>query len=291
MSRIPLSAASAAQTSASSRRSTDKPEPTTSDAELKEKIELYFKASRHARLARSAQAKQNRVARGNGNGAVTDSGCQVDVKSGFVVLYGKVQTYVEKERLHRFVMGLRGVKALKDLVEVLPLESMEDREIALHVRRALDAHSELPHGTAVVHVHNGECILSGHVRTAEERHIAENVASHCKGVRSVVNEVTVDTLEESSDEATVHAVECALQYCQQDDCDGIRVSCADGVVVLRGQVPSILDRALAEEIARIQTGVKAVENHLQVAATAELQPITMARNNRSAKSRSRLKTI
>ncbi len=37
---------------------------------------------------------------------------KVDVRDGFVVLSGFVRTFREKERLHRFVMGLRGTYSL-----------------------------------------------------------------------------------------------------------------------------------------------------------------------------------
>jgi osmotically-inducible protein OsmY len=205
---------------------------------------------------------------------------EVEVKDGFVKLTGVVRTFHEKERLHRFVMGLRGVRALKDLVRVDPLETLADRQVALLVRQALDARSELPPGTITVHVQSGICTLHGHVRTAEESLISEKVARHCRGVKEVVNELTVDPLDEVSDEATAKAVKSALSYCSDFDIDSITVSCADGKVVLRGMVPSILDRSLAEEVTRIQNGVRAVENHIQVATHAKLDPITVCDNSR-----------
>lgn len=213
---------------------------------------------------------------GNGQG----SEIEVEVRGGFVKLQGVVRTFNEKERLHRFVMGLRGVRALKDLVRVDPLESLADRQVALLTRQALDARSELPPGTVTVHVRNGVCTLHGHVRTAEESIIAEKVARHTRGVKEVVNELTVDPLDEVSDEATAKAVKSALAYCTDFDIDSITVSCADGKVVLRGAVPSIMDRSLAEEVTRIQNGVRAVENHIQVATHMALDPITVSDNTR-----------
>lgn len=204
----------------------------------------------------------------------------VEVKNGLVKLDGTVRTYHEKERLHRFVMGLRGVRALKDLVRVDPLETLADRQVALLVRQALDSRSELPPGTVSVHCRTGICTMVGHVRTAEESIIAEKVARHTRGVKEVVNELTVDPLDEVSDEATVKAVKSALSYCTDFDIESIAVSCADGKVVLRGMVPSILDRSLAEEVTRIQNGVRAVENHIQVATHANLDPITICDNTR-----------
>lgn len=198
---------------------------------------------------------------------------RVDVRDGYVSLKGQVRTFRQKERLHRFVMGLKGVRALKDLLKVQPVETIADREIALHIRQALDAHSELPPGTAVVHVRAGVATLGGHVRSAEERFIAENVASHCRGVSRVANELTVDPLDEISDEATVRAVRCALAYCEDFETDGIAISCADGHLELRGEVPSIMDRTLAEELARMQAGVCSVENHIHVSSTAQYMPV------------------
>jgi osmotically-inducible protein OsmY len=107
------------------------------------------------------------------------------------------------------------------------------------------------------------------VRSLEERHIAEQVASHTRGVKQVVNELTVDPIDEVSDEATVRAIRCALDYCEEFDVRGVTISCADGKVVLRGGVPTLMDRTLAEELARLQAGVLKVENHIEVEPVQE----------------------
>ena len=188
----------------------------------------------------------------------------VDVAGGFVTLKGSVRSYLQKERMRRLVMGAHGVRALKDLLTIQPQESVSDRQVALYVRHALDAHAELPTGTATAHVHAGQVTLEGHVRSAEERHVAERVACHCRGVVSVVNQLTVDSLEEISDEATVRVVHSALAYCEDFETEGVTVSCADGRVCLRGEVPTLLDRQLAEQVTRLQAGVRSVENHIVV---------------------------
>ena len=191
-------------------------------------------------------------------------GVQVEVQNGFVTLKGNVRTFRQRERMHRMVMGLHGVRALKDLLTVQPLETIADRQIALHIRHAIDAHAELPPGTAAVHVQDGVVCLEGNVRTAEEQHVAGQVASHCRGVAKVINRLTVDPLEEISDEAAVRAVRGALDYCADFETQEVRISCADGHVCLRGEVPTLLDRNYAEEVARLQAGVRAVENCIQV---------------------------
>jgi hyperosmotically inducible periplasmic protein len=119
-----------------------------------------------------------------------------------------------------------------------------------------------------VHVKDGVCKLTGHVRSLEESHIAEQVASHTRGVSKVKNELTVDPIDEVSDEATVRAIRCALDYCEDFDVSGVSVACADGKVVLRGEVQTLMDRTLAEELSRLQAGVLRVENHIIVVPQA-----------------------
>jgi osmotically-inducible protein OsmY len=199
---------------------------------------------------------------------LSESKVELEVRDGFVMLRGNVRTFRQKERLHRFVMGLSGVRALKDLLRVQPAESVADGQIALHVRQALDANAELPAGTATVHVTEGVVTLNGHVRSAEELFIAENIVSHCRGVKGVLNELTVDPLEEISDEAAARAIRCALQYCEDFETDGVTVACADGKACLRGEVPTMMDRTLAEELARMQAGVRSVENRIVVQSRA-----------------------
>lgn len=189
---------------------------------------------------------------------------RVNVKNGFVTLSGAVRSFRQKELLHNFVMGQRGVKALKNLLAVDPVETLADKKIAQHVRQALDAHAELPRGTAVIHVDGGVVTLKGNVRSAEERFLAENMASHCRGVTGVVNELSVDPLDEISDEAAARAIAGALAYCEDFETAGISISCADGCVCLRGVVPTLPDKMLAEELARIQAGVRSVENQIVV---------------------------
>jgi len=232
------------------------------DTELKRRIESHLPSSK------------------NGGSNVSS-----EIRNGFVTLRGAVRTFREKERIHHFVMSARGVRAVKDLINVDPVETLADRQVALLVRQVLDAHSELPPGTATVHIQEGICTLKGYVRTAEERHIAQNAASHCRGVKRVNNQLAVDPLDEVSDEATVHAVKSALTYCSEFNIEEITVSCVDGRVLLRGMVPSIMERSLAEEMTRIQNGVRSVENHIQVATHANLDPVTMADNARRRQSR------
>lgn len=193
-----------------------------------------------------------------------DESVKVDVRAGFVALTGSVHSFRRKELLHRFVMGLHGVKALKDTIRVDPVESIADKQVAQHIRQALDAHAELPSGTAVIRVADGVVTLNGNVRSAEERFLAENIASHCRGVTGVVNRLSVDPLEEISDEAAARAVKGALGYCDDFETDGVSVSCADGRVCLRGEVPTMLDKALCEQLARMQAGVRSVENMIVV---------------------------
>jgi osmotically-inducible protein OsmY len=209
-------------------------------------------------------------------------GIDVEVRDGFVMLRGHVNTFRQKERLHRFVMGLSGVRALKDLLRVDPVETVADREVALHIRHALDAHSELPPGTAAVHVNSGVATLRGHVRSAEERFLAENIASHCRGVTRVVNEISVDPLEEITDEATARAIRGALAYCEDFETDGVTVSVCDGMAVLRGEVPSLLDKTLAEELARMQAGVRSVDNHISVQSQQETPAEKIKVNRKSS---------
>jgi len=215
-------------------------------------------------------------------GASGKTNIKVGVKGGFVTLRGPVQTFRQKERLHQFVMHLPGVRALKDLLKVEPQESVSDGKASLHIRQALDSHSELPAGTAVVSVCKGVATLKGNVRSPEERFIAENVTSHCRGVKSVINKLTVDVLEEISDEAAARAVRCALAYCEEFETEGITVSCADGDVVLRGAVPTLMDRRMAEEVARVQAGVRHVENHIDVLKNSGVVKIRAARKRAGA---------
>jgi osmotically-inducible protein OsmY len=65
-----------------------------------------------------------------------------------------------------------------------------DADIFAEARKALDERPSIP-ATVRVHVDDGVAWLTGMARRASERTEAEAVVRHVRGVRQVVNEITL----------------------------------------------------------------------------------------------------
>ncbi len=115
--------------------------------------------------------------------------------------------------------------------------------------------------------------LTGHVRSRELKHHASELARTIPGVNAVQNEIQVgnavtiaaptDHIDMPTDEVAA-AVSYALTADPRTERSAIDVRHDDGVVYLRGEVNSIAERYLAENLAAGQPGVSAVKNELTV---------------------------
>ena len=121
----------------------------------------------------------------------------------------------------------------------------------------------VPFNRISVLTHNGIVTLRGTVTNLAARNEAERRASIVRGVRSVINEIDVETTrtpaeitrdaqaELRTDPAT-HAYDVTVQTTD------------DGTVVLTGKVSSWAERKLAQEVASTAPGVTAVDNRVTI---------------------------
>lgn len=142
---------------------------------------------------------------------------------------------------------------------------------------------------------NGEtATLSGTVDESIDKELAEQVALGVSGIKKVVNNVTVDpdwapkprpagerSFGRAAEDATITAtVKSKLLWSEHTDGLDINVDTNDGIVTLRGKVPSAEGRDLAGRYAANTSGVRKVNNELAVAGDARRsgssseQPVT-----------------
>ena len=127
-------------------------------------------------------------------------------------------------------------------------------------------------------VKNGEVMLTGTVRSAIDRDLAEEIAKSLDGVKSVGNSLEIkedmedpglpesDTnfLQKVKDATTTAQVKTRLIGNENISAGDIDVDTRNDVVRLSGMVRSATERQLAEFIARNTSGVLAVSNELEV---------------------------
>jgi osmotically-inducible protein OsmY len=188
----------------------------------------------------------------------------VSIDSGVVTLRGDVKSYAEKAAAERVAVGVYGVKAVANDINVRlgGGQQRTDTEIAQAVLSALKWNTVVPDEKITVTVGNGLVTLKGQVDWDYERAAAANVVRDLTGVRGVTNSIAVKPHVSVADVKS--KIEAALKRSAEVDARRINVAVADGKVVLSGNVHSWSERTEARQAAWAAPGVKEVEDHIAV---------------------------
>lgn len=122
---------------------------------------------------------------------------KTEVTGGDVVLRGHVETLNEKKMLESQVRGVPGVKYVRDEVKVeqgkldAAEDYVEDSALTTKVKAKILATKGLDSLDIHVKTEQGVVTLSGKVKNADEIGLAEKVACETKGVKKVVNNLSV----------------------------------------------------------------------------------------------------
>jgi osmotically-inducible protein OsmY len=189
----------------------------------------------------------------------------VSVDGGVVTLRGDVKTYSEKATAERVALGVYGVKAVADDVNVRLGGGQErtDTDIAQAVVSALQWNTMVPDEKISASVSNGWVALKGQVDWEFQRAAAANAIRDLMGVRGVTNTISVKPHASATDVKA--KIEAALKRSAEVDARRINVGVADGTVTLSGNVHSWFERDEARRAAWAAPGVTAVEDRITVA--------------------------
>jgi osmotically-inducible protein OsmY len=190
----------------------------------------------------------------------------VSVKDGVVTLTGRVPSYWEKVAAERAAARVASVKAVANELEVrLPGSSERtDEDIARAAVDALKWNVLVPQDRIKVKVSKGWVTLEGTVDWQYQKSGAEKAVRRLVGVVGVSNLIEV---KPSVSKAEVKsAIESALKRLAEVDANRIQVETQDGKVILSGTVRSWFEREEAERAAWSAPGVRAVEDHIAIAA-------------------------
>jgi osmotically-inducible protein OsmY len=121
--------------------------------------------------------------------ALVPESVQVVVHDGHVTLTGTVATLFHRAIAERAVHYVRGVKSMANRIAVVPAATPIDvrREIA----RAFHRDATVDSRGITVTVNDNRVILTGKVRTWQERESAERAATHARGITEIDNRITV----------------------------------------------------------------------------------------------------
>ncbi len=227
----------------------------------------------HAVLEREPRINIHRfpIAISNADGVVVLEGELADVAAKKLALdlaasVGGVSGIVD--RLRVAPGERRGDGAVRDSLARMLLQYPEFRNCTLRVQangreQVLRAADE-PVGDIQIAVADGVITLEGHVISQSHRRFAGVLAWWTPGRRDVVNSLDVRPDYEDRDDEITEVMRLVLEADPQVNADQIRPNCANGVVMLDGNVPTGEQKRRAELDAWALYGVTRVINRLQV---------------------------
>ena len=188
-------------------------------------------------------------------------GVGVAAKGGVVTLTGFIDSYSGKLAAERAAKRVRGVRAVANDIEVRLRLERTDADIAADVVRALELRSTIPSSVQAA-VHNGHVSLTGKVEWLYQQRDAEKAVRHVRGVRKVLNHITVAPRAVERD--VRHRIVEALHRNANLDARHITVTVSGDTATLTGNVGSWLQRESAERAAADALGIAHVDNRIFV---------------------------
>jgi osmotically-inducible protein OsmY len=190
----------------------------------------------------------------------------VSATGGAITLTGDVETVNQRFDAVEAAQNVAGVLAVADEIHVREFGNRDrtDTDIAVDVARAF---SNVAPGLDLVEVIEVDVVdhvvlLRGQVPLVRDRVAAEQAALSIVGVRNVVNNVSVGP-PASHDEVEQQIFEVFVNQAG-DYARAIAVEIDDGHVLLKGNVPTLAHKTLAERAAYAVPGVRKVTNHLHM---------------------------
>ena len=198
---------------------------------------------------------------------------QVTVTGGIAHLTGTVDTFYWKQQADQRTHRVKGVKGVDNEIEVAGPE-ISDQQLQDKLVKAI-AYDRVGYGTTPfnaisVNVQNGVVTLGGTAYGPVDADSAVAVAENMKGVKDVINNISVDPVSPMDDRirrAVYRAVYGfpSLNRYAIDPAQPIRISVQNGNVTLYGVVDRQADKDAAGIRANSVPGVFKVTNDLQVA--------------------------
>ena len=192
---------------------------------------------------------------------VDASAIGVAARTGTVTLTGFIGDYSGKLAAERAAKRVRGVRAVANDIEVRLKLGRTDPDIAADVVRALELRSTVPNSVQAA-VHSGHVTLTGRVDWQYQKRDAEKALRHIRGVRQVLNHITVSPRAVERD--VRHRIAEALHRNANIDARHIDIAISGDKAVLTGKVATWLQRESAERAAADAPGIAHVDNRIVV---------------------------
>lgn len=195
-------------------------------------------------------------------------------RTGTIALRGTARTYEARRLAEKAALEVEGVRHVHNfLVVALPdpatfpdSEEPGDGGVRARVNRTLGSQEILDAARIDVFVEDGKVVLEGSVNAFWKKHRAGEVVLAVDGVREVDNRLAVVPTRKADDEAMAVSIMENLGRVNSLDPQGVDVKVNNGLVTLRGTVPSVGTRWEAFQIALHTEGVADVRDELAIVA-------------------------
>lgn len=187
----------------------------------------------------------------------------ISYKDGYVHMSGIVDVLSEKNFAEEIVSKIEGVKKIENNITIAVDSNITDKHIEKEVLEKLH-HASDSTVSIGAKVEGGVVNLMGHVNTLKDCHIAMNLASEVRGVKDVINNISIDSYGKYSDDVISNKILQELSKTNIDYRDLTR-RVSNGEVTLWGALDCYQDIELAKEIAMGIEGVVKVRNNMHVA--------------------------
>jgi osmotically-inducible protein OsmY len=191
--------------------------------------------------------------------AINNNMVNVNVVDGIAELTGTVNNLKAKERAATIAELVKGVRSVSNRIDVEPSVLISDKGIEERILYSLLKDPATDSYEIDVEVTGQIATLTGAVESYQEKMLCGNVAKSVKGVRDLINNITIDYTSDRKDYEIESEIEQALKWNALIDDGLIDVSVNDGEVELSGTVGSASEKSNAYQTAWV-TGVRAVDN-------------------------------
>ena len=194
-------------------------------------------------------------------------------RTGTLTLRGTVHSYEARHLAEEAALNVKGVRHVHNFL-VVPLPDPTafsdsaapgDDGVRARINQILDAQAVLEAERIGVLVEEGKVILEGFVNAYWKKQRAGEVALGVEGVREVDNRLAVVPTRKADDEVMAASILDGLERLNTLDLQRVDVKVNNGLVTLRGTVPSVGTRWEAFQIALYTDGVADVRDELKIA--------------------------
>ncbi|MGA1838987.1 MAG: BON domain-containing protein [bacterium] len=189
----------------------------------------------------------------------------IDVKTykGIVTLSGSVKNLAEKKYTDLEAKKIQGVLGVINELIVTPIVRF-DTDIAHDIQRRLINNAFIKAKGLDIGVSEGNVKISGIVSSRAEHAEAELLVSEVRGVKSVINNLTIESFSKRSDQDIKKDIISSIKRNVYLSELPISVDVKDGIVTLNGSVGNAYEKKIARDTAFWVGDVKKVQNNLDV---------------------------